>query len=103
MKNTVNNKTMGKHQTIRIDRKEVITRDGMDVCAFIAGVNSGAYGLPFCIIVRAWHPFLWMRKFFWREAKLTEKEVRELHAELGRVIETIDATKRAATIQPDSQ
>ncbi len=76
-----------KFETIKIDKTVCLQKDGIEFSAYIAGVNSGMYQLPFVIVVRTWASKWGFKKFFWRELKLNINEVKMLHKELGKVIE----------------
>lgn len=65
---------MGKFNTITIDKTILVEKEGMEICAFIAGVNSGEYGLPFVIRVSTWARKWWFKKFFECEAWLNYNE-----------------------------
>jgi len=77
---------MKRFKTVTFESKTVLAVDGMEINSYIAGVNSGMYGLPFVISVRCWARKWFFSKFFCREMKLNLKQVRELRDELDFVI-----------------
>ncbi len=81
---------MKKFETIKIDRTQVsnitLLKDGMEIECYIAGVNSGVYGLPFVVSVKTWASKWFFKKFFRREMKLNIHEVKALKEELEKVI-----------------
>jgi hypothetical protein len=81
--------------TVVIDKTEIIGREGLEISAFIAGVNSGAYGLPFCIQVRAWAGKFWFSKFFFVQANLDLEEMKRLRNELDNAISFCETACRA--------
>jgi hypothetical protein len=73
--------------TVEINRTTVMQKDGIEIRACIAGVNSGAYELPFVIQVRTWASKWFFKKFFYREMRLNIHEVIALKEECDKVIE----------------
>ncbi len=82
---------MSKFSTVTIEHKTTMTTNGMSIKAFIAGVNSGEYGLPFVIQVSTWASKWGFKKFFYREMKLNIFEMRALKAELDKAIQHFDS------------
>lgn len=78
--------TEKRFETVKIDRSIQFYKDGIEISAFIAGVNSGVYGFPFVIAVRTWARNWFFKKFFYREIHLNMEEVAALHNELGKVV-----------------
>jgi len=78
---------MKRFEAIKFERKTTLKKEGMEICSYIAGVNSGAYGLPFVISIRCWARKWWFKKFFYRAMKLSVFEVKQLKEELDKVIE----------------
>ena len=78
---------MEKFDTIIIDSTTTLRKEGMEISAFIAGVNSGAYGLPYVIKVRVWAKKWFFRKFFHNEMHLNIHQVRMLRDECEKVLE----------------
>jgi hypothetical protein len=76
-----------KFEMIKINQTTIIEKDGMELEAYIAGVNSGAYGLPFVIVVRTWARKWFWKKFFYREMKLSLRQVMMLRDECQKVID----------------
>jgi hypothetical protein len=85
---------MGKFKTIKIESKTIIHQEGMEIEGYIAGVNSGMYGLPYVIVVRTWARKWFWRKFFKREMKLNLMQVKEFRKECDKVIEYFEAKKK---------
>jgi len=81
---------MKQFETIKFDKTKTLQKEGMEISSYIAGVNSGVYGLPFVIAVRCWASKWGFKKFFYREIKLNIFEVRQLKQELDKVIEFYD-------------
>lgn len=88
---------MTNFKEIKIERSTVIWRDGIEISAYIAGVNSGMYEFPFVVEVRTWARKWWFKKFFYREIQLNSWEVELLHDELGKVLDHFNKTKKEAT------
>jgi hypothetical protein len=82
-----------RFEQVTIDKTTVVEKEGLEICAFIAGVNSGMFGLPFCIQVRAWTSFLWFKKFFFVQAKLNLEELKRLQNEFQKAITYLEATE----------
>lgn len=78
---------MKKFDTVKIDKTTTLQIEGMTIQAYIAGVNSGEYGLPFVITVKTWARKWFFKKFFVREMKLNIHEVMLLKDECEKVIE----------------
>ncbi len=78
---------MKRFETIKFDKTKTLQKEGMEISSYIAGVNSGVYGLPFVISVRCWASKWWFKKFFYREMKLNIFEVRQLKEEFDKVKE----------------
>ena len=76
-----------RFKTVRVDRSTVVWKDGMEISAYIAGVNSGVYGLPFVIEVKTWAKKWWFKEFFVRKITLNMDDVELLHDELSKVID----------------
>ena len=81
---------MKRFETLKINKATTIQKDGIEISAFIAGVNSGVYNLPYVIEVRTWASKWFFKKFFYRDMKLSIHEVRLLKKELEQVIEFYD-------------
>jgi len=81
---------MKQFETIKFDKTKTLQKEGMEISSYIAGVNSGVYGLPFVIAVRCWASKWGFKKFFYREMKLNIFEVRQLKLELDKAIEFYD-------------
>lgn len=79
-----------RFETITISKTAIVEKEGLEISAFIAGVNSGAYGLPFVIRVSTWAHKWWFKKFFYCEAKLNYDEVKQLRDECDKVIRYMD-------------
>lgn len=77
---------MERFKTLKFERKTTIVSEGIEISCFIAGVNSGAYQLPFVIAVRTWAKKWWFKKFFYREMELNIHQIKELKTELDKVI-----------------
>lgn len=73
--------------TVKMENKTTLAIDGMEIQAFIAGVNSGMYQLPFCIEVRTWAKKWFFTKFFYRSMKLNLYQCKMLRDELTKVID----------------
>lgn len=84
---------MERFDTIKLDKTTTLQKEGMEIKAYIAGVNSGAYELPYVIAVRVWARKWFFRKFFYNEMKLNIFEVRRLRDECDKVIKWYDETK----------
>lgn len=82
----MNNK---KFDEITFDRLVKITKKGMEITSYIAGVNSGAYGLPFIVSVRVWKWGIFKR-FLYKEMRLSLYEIKTLKEELEKVIELME-------------
>ena len=84
---------MERFETIKLDKTTTLQKDGMEIIAYIAGVNSGAYGLPYVIAVRVWARKWFFKKFFYREMKLNIWDVKQLRDECDKVIKWHNETK----------
>lgn len=84
---------MNRFETVIVDKTAVVERDGLEISCFIAGVNSGVYGLPYIIQVRTWASKWGFKKFFFREAHLTINDVTKLKNECDKVIAFYHANK----------
>lgn len=73
-------------ETVKINKTVIVEKEGLEISAFIAGVNSGVYGLPFCIQVSTWARKLWFKRFFFVEAKLNLEELKALRNEFDKAI-----------------
>lgn len=76
-----------RFDTIKIDKSTCLQKEGMKIQAYIAGVNSGQYCLPFVIKVSTWAKKFGFKKFFYREMQLSIHEVKTLKEECEKVIE----------------
>ena len=74
---------------VKIEYKTTIVTEGMEISAYIAGVNSGAYSLPFVIEVKTWASKFWFKKFYTRKMELRYTEVVALRDECNKVIEYV--------------
>lgn len=83
---------MSKFDTVHIEKYTSIIKEGMEIKAYIAGVNSGSYELPFVISVKTWAKKFLFKKFFLREMKLNIFEVKLLRDELNKAIEFYNNT-----------
>ena len=81
-------------KTVNIKRSVIIQKEGIEISCFIAGVNSGVYGEPFVVKVRAWAKEWFGRKFFVQELKLSRWDMIQLRDELNKVIEYLDEQKK---------
>jgi len=77
---------MGRFEMLKFDRNVKIYKKGMEIGAYIAGVNSGVYELPFIVYVRVWS-FGLFKRFFYKEMRLNLWEVKLLKEECEKVIE----------------
>lgn len=84
---------MEKFETIKIDKTTTLQKEGMEITAYIAGVNSGAYQLPYVISVRVWAKKWFFKKFFYREMKLNIFEVKNFRDECDKVIKWHEENK----------
>ncbi len=82
-----------KFETVKIESTTKLKIDGMEISAYIAGVNSGVYGLPYVIEVRTWARKWFFNKFFYRKMKLNIHDVTHLRDECNKVIEYYNQTK----------
>jgi len=82
-------------ETSIVDKTKPVEKEGMEITAFIAGVNSGMYEMPFCIQVRTWARKWWFKKFFYCEAKLNLEELKRLRNEFDKAIKFCEAAKSA--------
>jgi hypothetical protein len=85
---------MKKFNELKFNRSMSIEKEGMEISAYLAGVNSGAYSMPFVISVRTWARKWFFKKFFYREMYLNIFEVKELKEECERVIEFWEQEKK---------
>ncbi len=85
---------MKQFDTIKLDKTTTLQKDGMEITAYIAGVNSGMYGLPYVISVRVWAKKWFFKKFFYREMKLNIHEVKQFRDECDKVIQFYNETKK---------
>ena len=74
-------------EMIGIKGTSVLKKDGIEIQAFIAGVNSGMYQMPFVIEVRTWAKKWWFEKFYYRALRLDIQQLRVLKAEIDKVVE----------------
>ena len=81
---------MKRFDTIKFNKTKTLQKEGMEIKSYVAGVNSGAYSMPFVISVRCWASKWVFKKFFYREMKLNIFEVKQLKEELDKVIEFYD-------------
>lgn len=77
---------MGRFQQIKIDKTTSFKKEGMEINAYISGVNSGQYSLPFVIKVKVWSRKWFFEKFFYREMKLDLDEIKILMNECQNVL-----------------
>ena len=84
---------MRDFETIKIDQTTVLSKEGMELSAYIAGVNSGAYQLTYVIKVRVWSKKWIFKKFFYKEMELNLFQVKLLRDECDKVIKWHDETK----------
>jgi hypothetical protein len=74
-------------EMIKIDKTTIIEKEGMVIRAFIAGVNSGVYDMPFVIKISCWARKWFFKKFFHCEMQLQIKELELLKGEIDKSIE----------------
>lgn len=86
-------KTERRFETLKFERSVKIQKEGMEIQSYLAGVNSGAYGLPYVISVRTWARKWFWRKFFYSEIQLNLMEVRQLKEECEKVLDYFDRSK----------
>lgn len=85
---------MKKFDTLKIEKTTTLQKDGMEISAYIAGVNSGVYSLPYVISVETWASKWGFKKFFRREMKLDIQQIKFLKKELETVIEFHESIKK---------
>jgi len=85
---------MKKFDMLKYDRNVRISKKGMEIGAYIAGVNSGMYQLPFIVYVRVWSYGIF-RRIFYKEMRLNIWEVKQLKEECEKVIEFYNNKKES--------
>ncbi len=85
---------MSDFNTVTIDKMTVIERHGMKLKAYIAGVNSGVYGLPFIIEVSVWAKKWWFKKFFYYKMELSRYQTKVLRDECNKVLEYFEEMEK---------
>lgn len=88
---------MGKFEEIKFDKTTSLQKDGMEISAFIAGVNSGQYNLPFLISVKVWARKWFFKKFFYREMHLDLHEIKILKNECEKVLNYYEEKQKEIT------
>lgn len=88
---------MERFETIKFNKTVTLEKEGMEISAYIAGVNSGVYQLPYVIQVRVWAKKWFFKKFFHKEMHLNLWEVKQLRDECNKVIEFYNARENNET------
>ena len=81
---------ISRFETLTFDKTVKWETSGMRIKCFIAGVNSGAYGLPFVVEVSTWIKTFWGRKKYYRTIHLTRWEIKRLRDELTNVLNYVE-------------
>jgi hypothetical protein len=77
-------------KTVSIKASTIIQKDGIEIKSYIAGVNSGIYGIPFVISVETWASKWGFKKFFHRKLSLGLEEMTDLRDELDKAIKHLN-------------
>jgi hypothetical protein len=79
-------------KTIKFVKTTRVVVEGAEISCYIAGVNSGMYGFPFIVSINVWTKKWFWKKFFQKKIELNYWEVKQLHEELGKVLNHFNNT-----------